>query len=353
MKIKRIGFFLTVLLFSHYVYCQDTMSVSKKLISNSAFTDCHVYKNGLVALAENGKIYQINFPEYSFSILSTYSFATISTDRNGLLWAVDSFSQVFTLRDTGWHSEKVIAAQRIWGIAFTHSNTLFLITDLGIYNSKTEMFYGINKYRHFSSSFFARSKYRPACFYMDKKDNLWIAGYSRVSRELHVFSAKKNLFITSKLKGLVWLRDIRSIFGYKSTIFLANLETIAGMSAIYSYQKDTLRRIHHHEYDTMRFGPSKGMEEYIGAAFFSEQDKSIYYYTNKGLFRAKYNAKKNIIEEPRRLVRPSYTWNGYEMESDRFAMLVEKIFRYQDLIIYLNKEEGIFIIGGEKIINLR
>jgi len=350
---KRIAVFLTSLLFYHYVYCQDTMSVSKKLISNSAFTDCYVYKNGLAALAGNGKIYQINFPEYSFSILSSYSFVTISTDRNGLLWAVDSFSQVFTLSDTGWHREKVIAAQRVWGITFTQSNTLLLITDLGIYNSKTEMFYGINKYRHFSSSFFAKSRYRPACYYMDEKDKLWISGHSRIINELHVFSAKKNHFITSKLKGLVSLRGTKSIFGFKSTIFFANLETIAGMSAIYSYQNDTMRRIHHHEYDTMRFGPPKGMEEYIGAAFFNEQDKSIYYYSNKGLFKAKYNARKNIIEEPERFVPPVYTWNGYEMESDRFAMLIEKIFRYKDLIVYLNKEEGIFITDRKKIMNLR
>ncbi len=353
INIKRISVFLTVSLFFHYVYCQDTMPVSKKLISNSTFADCYVYKNGLAALAGNGKIYQINFPEYSFSILSPYNFATISTDRNGLLWAVDSFSQVFTLRDTGWHREKMISTHQVWGITFTQSNTLLLITDLGIYNSKTEMFYGINKYRHFSSSFFAKSKYRPACYYMDKKDKLWISGYSRIINELHVFSAKKNHFITSKLKGLVGLRDTKSIFGFKNTIFFANLETIAGMSAIYSYHKDTMRRIHHYEYDTMSYGPPKGMEEYIGAAFFDEQDRSIYYYTNKGLLKAKYNTRKNIIETPKRIVPPIYIWNGYNMESDRFAMLVEKIFRYQDLIIYLNKEEGIFVTDGRKTINLK
>jgi len=331
---------------------KDTIPVIKKQISNSLFIDCHPYKEGLAALAQGGKIYQINLTSFSSAILSPFSFSTIATDRNGMLWAADSNSSYYSLRDTGWKWEGMVNAHRIWGFAFDKNNNLFLITSLGIFDQKTEMFYGENKYRKFYSHGFARSAYNVNCYYMDYKDRLWMGSNSRSMKEIHVFSTRENKFITSRLKGFSWFRSIQGIFGHGKHILFIDSDWMFGMSSIKSYKKDTMIRIHHPEYDTMTLGPLKEAEEYIGAAFINNNNE-LYYYSNQGLLKAKYNSKKNKLEVAQLIMASQLAWTGYEFEARDFVVRLKKMFSYQSSIVYLHTEEGIFVYDGRSLLNLK
>jgi hypothetical protein len=341
--------FLILLYNSYHLFGQDT--VITKQISSSSFVDCYSYKNGLAALAVGGKIYQINLTDYSSSILSSYSFSAIAIDRNGILWGADSSNFIYSLRDTGWKFENAIATQNIWDITFDNDDNLILFTDLGIYNSKTEMFYAINKNGKRWSSF-SRGRFRPYCYYVDYKNDLWIGSNPRGGSEILVFSFRSNKYITPEIKGLTYIHLIQSIFGNKKTVFFARRDMF-GMSAIYSYKKDTMKTIHHPEYDTMTIGPSKEAEEYIGAAFINKDGNEIYYYSNQGLLKAKYNSQKNKLETPVLIMPAQCAWTGYEFDPIDFVIRLKKMFLYQNQIVYLHKEEGIFIFNQHSLYNLR
>ncbi|MEQ1677524.1 MAG: hypothetical protein ABL876_12525 [Chitinophagaceae bacterium] len=344
---------LSAILFGSKVFCQDTLPVIKRQISSSRFVDCYPHKNGFAALSEDGKLYQIRTSDFSDSILFSTSVSTIGTDRKGMLWAADNYSSYYSLQDTGWKWEGSLAAGKIWEIAFDTDNKPVLITDLGIYNQETEMYYGVNNHRGIRMNSFARSRYHANCFYMDDADNLWVGSNSRNSREIHVFSTRKNKFITSTMKGLRWVHYVQGIFGHHKDVFVIDLEAISGMSRLYNYSKDTMISIHHPEYDTMRFGPVRGTEDYIGAAFFDKDSKEIYYYSSLGLLKGKYNSKKRKLEKTELVMPAQCIWNGYEFEEMGFAIRLRKMFKYQGLIIYLQKEDGVFVFDGRRIINLR
>ncbi len=349
---KRNIFLILLFCCCRISFSQDTIPVIKKSISNSGFNDCYTYKNGIAALTKTGIIYQINLPAYSFSKLSSYGFTTIATDRNGMLWAADSNIHFYSLRDTGWKWEGFVTAGVIREIAFDSRNNPYLITDLGIYNRKTEMFYGVNKVRNHYSYAFGRGRYRTDCFYVDERDNIWIGSNARIGKEIHVFSTKTNAFVTGRMKGFEWRRNVRCLFGYGKTVFIAAYNYM-GLSSIYSYRNDTIRRVHHPEYDTMSSGPSKNEEDHIGAAFFNKENKEIYYYSSQGLIRAKYNIKRNRLDLPEIVMPAQLRWNGYELESADFVAGLKKMFQYKNLIIYLHREEGIYIYDGRIITNLQ
>jgi hypothetical protein len=333
---------------------QDSLIISKTIGSGSSYIDCYEYKEGLVALSKYGDLYFINYLKETVNKMPANKFAKIAVDRKGDLWAADSFSMLYTLKDTGWKTEKYIAAKNIWQILFSNSNNIVLITDLGIYDSKNEMYYGVNKFRNSYSSMFPRTNYKPSHTYIDSKNNLWVQTASRRIPEIHIYSIKKRRFVTNELKGSkYYFHSLRTIFGNKRTIFFAELELIAGMSAIYRYKKDTIRRIHHPEYDTMNYGPLKKDEEYIGAALYSKKDNSIYYYSDKGLFKAKYNKAKQQLKVPIRILPPYYLWNGYNMDASSFTTGLRNFFKNEHSIFFLGFDEGIFIYNEKGVINYR
>jgi hypothetical protein len=244
-----------------------------------------------------------------------------------------------------------VATYNIWEFAFNSQNDLFLITSLGVYNSKTEMFYWTNK---FKSQIFLFRPYslKPVCFYIDDADNLWMATNSRMGCDIQVFSTRTNTFTTFKKKGIKRLSDIGSIFGFRKTIFFTQGD-INGMSDVFSYYKGTMRRLVHKEYDTATIGPPKDQEEYISAGTFDEINKELYYYSNKGMFKARYNSKKNELENLKRIIPPQYVWTNDQPDRFGFALWVNKIFVYDKCVIYLNMNEGIFVFKDGILYNLK
>lgn len=336
-------------------YAQDTAVFSSKMVSGSEFTDCYGYKNGLAALAKNGNLFFIDYSKGSASKITDKKYARVGVDRKGILWVADSASVLWSLQDTGWRKEVIIAAPNIWAIVFSQKNKLLLVTSLGIYNSATEMFYGINRSGDRVSSFFPRTGYKIKCFYVDEKDNLWINGRSRMVDEVHVFSIRLNTFITNKKKGTkLWFSGLQNIFGYRKNIFFTEMgNPYTGDGCLYSYGNDTLIRMHHPEYDTMTIGPSEADQVIIGGAFYNEEDKNIYYYSNSGLMKATFNRSNRKLGQETRICAPYYLWNGYKMDSRTFVFGMEKMFYYHHAIIYLNRAEGIFVWNGKVSYNFR
>lgn len=342
----------TILLTAYAVNGQDSIPAIKQVIKIGEPVDCLPYKKGIACLTKQGDIYQVNLPDFSFSKISWHSYAAIAVDRQQTLWAVDSFSSYYSLQDTGWHFEGRANVKKVHKLLFSRQNIPILITSLGILNSKTGMFYGENKYRKRSFSTFSMREYQTDCAYIDDQDNLWMGANSRISKEVHVFSIKKNKFITSELKGFSGFHSVQDIFGDGKQIFFVDLDFIAGMSSIKTYQKDTIIRIHHPEYDTMTIGPLRHEAEYIGAGFYDATSKEIYYLSNLGLLKSKYNPKKAKIVKQEKFFPIQGDWNGYEYENAAFPLYLKRMFRHENMIIYFHSGEGIFVFDGLTIINI-
>ncbi len=129
------------------ITAQPEPPISISQVTGSLIVDCHAYKNGLAVLAKDGHVWQVSTADYAaVRIPNPYSgIVAIGADRNNMLWAVDSFATVYLLQDTGWKYELYLSAPETWAICFDKSNSLFLLTNLGIYNNKTEKYYGTNR----------------------------------------------------------------------------------------------------------------------------------------------------------------------------------------------------------------
>ncbi|MBI5857623.1 MAG: hypothetical protein HZB42_08220 [Sphingobacteriales bacterium] len=125
------------------------------------------------------------------------------------------------------------------------------------------------------------------------------------------------------------------------------------MSAIMTYKKDTMLRIHHPEYDTSRFGPKRDDEDFIGTGYYDYASKEIYYFSSLGLMKCRYSSGKRKITKTEIIIPGQKEWNGYEFENSRFPAYLRKMIKIRNQIIYLHRDDRIFITDGKKIINLK
>jgi hypothetical protein len=334
------------------INAQDTLPVQAKQVSRSGFINIYPDRGHLVALAQDGSVYQVRLSD--LTLKDTIKFAmkasAIGRDRNGMIWAADEYQSLFSLRDTGWKWEKRVTG-RTYEFVFDSRNNLFLLTSLGVYNGKTEMFYATNS---IEAGYFRLSPYvlKPSSFHIDDSDNIWMHWISRSGGELQVFSTKSNSYFKPDRKVISPFRRYTSIVGTGKTIFFTDAD-IYGMSDIFSYRGDSMRRLLHKGYDTVTIGVSAGQEEYLGAAFFNEADQSIYYFSAKGLFRAKYDAVRDKLDKPQRVMPSQHTWFNNSPDAEGFAMSVSKLLIHEGMVIYLARNDGIFIFKDGKLYNLR
>lgn len=342
----RWSAFLTLFLFGMQLCrSQDTIEVKHLQVTDNQFAAFYPSTGStLAALTKNGSVYKINLDDLSVWRVGSLRATALGCDRKGMMWAIDSFQRLFKWVDTGWAFQKNIIATA-WEFAFNRNNDLFLLTDMGIYDDRSGMYYATNK-----NPLGARYSLQPATFFIDDEDAIWIVNNYRWGKFMLRFSTRdKTYWSANDIK--MFTRDLIEMAAGPTKVHFMMCSRMFGESAIRSFTQKGSDLLYKNKYDASR-DTIPVDQEYLGAGWFDWEKQELYYFSSKGVQKAGYDAGKNKLMEPVTLFpSPSYR-NRLNSHDLSFPMQVKSLYPHKAAIVFLHKMDGLFVYKNGQLFNL-
>ena len=336
--------FLPILFFSSlFIQAQDTIAIQSRRVSNSRFVDFYPGKGSeLAALAADGSVYKIDLETLKATGLGKIKALTIGCDREGDIWAADSLGYIQKWKDTGWVSNRLVTG-RVWKFVFNKANELFLLTDLGIYDSRDDMYYGTNKLL-----FNLRHNLNPDVYFIDEEDAIWIVYRIRGFGTMLRYSTRDKIYYTNNHMRSMDFR-LRAFVPGGSVNFLIKSDEY-GMSTIKTFDVNGSDSVYQNEFDPYR-GPTRDQEEYLGPGWFDKERQEMYYYSSRGVSRAKYDSSNKRLLTPERLFPAQNDWINRVPDKSYFAFSLKSFYQWKSISVYLHDRYGLFIYKNGVIQN--
>jgi hypothetical protein len=343
MKFTFISLFLY---FSLSGSCQDSIAYSVTNISGSVFVQAEKYRDGIAALSHEGKIYSINPRTLKVTLLND-SCRLIASDKLGRVWMVDSSYYIHYLTDTVWQFYRSPIKGRINSIVFKENNDPVFITHWGVYDSELKMYYGTDDIIAPPGLWEIPSP-RHVCLFNDLE--LWMVFNAFRFENGLIFNLKDKRYTRFKSRN-VYPYSIRDILSTNKGLLL--LKSSMGISEIEYFLQDSAYRIYINKFADYEKGPDPEEEETIGAAFYENSNSALYYYSSKGLLKARINEEVKSLSNIVTIMPPVNSWYNGFADKQEFARDVKDVFSIDGSFIIYNREYGLFIFADGKLTNLR
>jgi hypothetical protein len=126
-----------------------------------------------------------------------------------------------------------------------------------------------------------------------------------------------------------------------------------GISEIEYFYQDSAYKIYINPFDDPEKGPNPEQEETIGAGFFDSSNNSLYYYSSKGLMKARINEREKSLSNIVKLVPPLNSWYNGVADKQEFAREVRKVFNVNGSLVFYHRRYGLFIFNNGELVNLQ
>ena len=247
-----------------------------------------------------------------------------------------------------------------YGVVFDTKNNSYSLTNKGIEETTTHHIYfsdsSLNHQLNFKDSWG-----KPYCFYIDKRDIIWVGfGHGEWGGNLFVFDTKSKAFLVPKLDSFeIELFPIKSFFEDSSSLYLsAGIQHMSTSGTIVRFdglKACTIINSESHWSSSMKTLETRVMipGEYIGPATFNPFNNSIYFYSQNGFFRGSKSKELSDLKNWELVSKPRLKWVNGQPDAVGSPMNVLKLeILDKNRFVFLSQNDGIGLFDGEKTIML-
>jgi hypothetical protein len=331
--------------------------LSFKSIADGRFKDYIITDNSVWALTKDGKIelFDKSGKPIEKRIVNSSEILVIAKDEQEKLVIADKQSNIKRYNDSN-DSWEVMAKVKdnCHGIVFDSKNDCYLITDRGIKSLKSQEIY-FSKESLNDQITYKEQWGKPYCYMMDKHDRIWLGfGYGEWGGNLFIFETTSKQFQTPKLDSFqINLWPIKSFFEDSNSVYLsAGLQHMFTSGIIVKF--DNLNASIFFESSWKRNKKNIAEEEiygeYIGPATTDASHKSIYFYSQNGIFKGEKTADLTTIKNWKVVLKPKLHWTAGQRDAVGSPMNVLKLDPLENGgLVFLAENDGIAFFDGKEL----
>jgi hypothetical protein len=244
-------------------------------------------------------------------------------------------------------------ARNVFGLVATSQHQFFAITDRGVLDVAT----GYSKLPTASPNSQLRqltSFGRPATFFMDNQDNLWIGfGYGEWGGNIFVYSTQKHKFLDLRFnKFSIELSPIKSFFQLKDGVGVSSgLQHFTTSGTIAEFTNFSARTLYdtYTERDSARSQKATMVDQpYIGPGVYDASTNRIYFYSHLGVYAGTYGNDLTKLASWHKLFTPRLHWSNGQTDAIGSPMNVLSMLSLGDgKLILLTQKDGVGIWDGK------
>jgi hypothetical protein len=287
-----------------------------------------------------------------------YGIKIISTDHFGKLVVVDKDNNIRRLQlETRTFEFIAKVKQNLYYILFDSKNDCYAITEKGILNLKTnKIYFSNNSFNH--QIIFEDKWEKPYCYFIDRSDIIWLGyGYGEWGGNIFTFETITNKFISPNLESFnIALWPIKSFFEDDSCTYLSSgLQHMRTRSIIIKFKNLKATALFETEFKRMQLSGNGSFEElfeaeYIGPSAYNKYNKSIYFYSQNGIFKGELNKDLSKIENWSNIIKPKLHWSQGQPDAVGSPMNVFKLAIIdRDRFLFLTQHDGIGFYDGQNL----
>lgn len=360
------------LLFSALIFSSPLLSQKNKdlytkvtTISNTPLKECYITQKNIWILREDGSIILIN--KESYDIVDSLKFSerivAMGKSRNDTIYAATDEGSIFRIFDN-WDTNFLWRThQRVKSFVFSSDNSCFLITGKGIYDpQKTDRLYYENAHSNPMINRFNFHDWDPSSTFIDRENNIWL-GFSagEWGGDIVIFSTDKMNFtrFKEKQKDFCYTRPVRSFFQIDTVMYaITSLQHMMTINSSIIEITDTCRYYFEspvykgNSYDSAE-NLYKKQEIYMGPAAFNNDDSSIYFYCQFGVFKGNIKNDLGKLKNWKLVLETKFLWHYGMPDAAGFGMNVSKLFFEGNKMIIVSPTNGVIIWDGKQQILLK
>ncbi len=328
-------------------------------ISNKGVRDC-VFTDSLIWFLNNaGQLYVLSQRNYQVKRIFTFRshITAIARDKTGNILTAEANG---TITKIGSHFDTSIlykTDQNILYICLDSSNTVFLITQKGVYIPEDERLFYENAFTGPRSRIFTFG-WSPSCFVLDPDQNIWLGfGAGEWGGEIIIFSTwyKRFTNLNEKLKRKCYIEPVRSLFLIDTIVHAStSLMHMGPPRSTLLTIKDTCSKIFESEaYSDISINKFNNNQIYIGPTIYNQSDNSIYFYCQFGVYKGNIKDDLSQFKNWKLLFDPNLLWRFGQPDAVGYSMNVKSMFFADDKLILISPDNGVMIWDGKSKILLR
>lgn len=353
-------FFASIFLFNACHSQANNIKIITKHRSPTQFKDFVIVNNQIFGLTNKGRIecFDENGEPVENNFKTDTGLLIITKDKNDNVITGDSKNRIKRYDNVNKHWDIIFKSpDNISSAIFDGGNNLYLITERGILDTKTNKTYLPTEFYNPQLQLPDAWASHPV-YAVDNQENIWLGfGFGEWGGELLVFSTTKKQFINLHLGDYkIGLMPVKSIFVDGERIFIStglmhfdmngSIIEFTDLKPKVIFKSDSYRNDFS---DSTKWEIVEG--EYIGPAAFNKNEGVIYFYSQNGVFKGNPNDHLSKIQDWEKILKPKLKWSDGQPDAVGSPMNVFRLaFTGSNKLVFVTQLDGIGIFDGKSLI---
>jgi hypothetical protein len=322
--------------------------------STTHYREMIVVQQQIWLLTENGHIvvYDVGGKQQPLPGIEKVKAEHLIVDGNTVAAQIGSTIQRWNKSISSWEPVGKLT-RNVFGLVATSQHQFFAITDMGVLDVAT----GYSKLPTASPNSQLRqltSLGRPATFFMDSRDNLWIGfGYGEWGGNIFVYSTQRHKFLDLSFnKFSIELSPIKSFFQLKDGVGVSSgLQHFMTSGTIAEFTNFSARTLYdtRTERDSARNQKATMVDQpYIGPAVYDAVANCIFFYSHLGVYAGIYGSDLTKLTSWHKVFTPQLHWSNGQPDAVGSPMNVLNMLSLGDgKLVLLTQKDGVGIWDGK------